>query len=188
MLKVCGYTITQTERGNMGGFGGNLTDYGQTSSIEGKNIGALYRAPKEELDFKEELDDFETMSAQDLLDLIPTNWYEENDQDYWVDDYVHFWGKDGQTNAYVKRGIDNEIDEPLDRYQINKFAWLFATEDNHIYFKAGGKIRTNGRDWFIIKVINQQSTYTIQNKYNAMDTGPDNKRLLRFGLKTLVLV
>jgi len=180
--------LEQMERGSMGGFGGDLTDFGQTTSLESKNIGAWYRAPKEELDFKDELDDFESMSADDLMALIPTNWYEETDADYWVDDYVHFWGKDGQTNAYVKRGVDNEIFEPLDRFQTNKFAWLFATDENHTFFKAGGKIKTMGRDWFIVKVINQHSTTTIQNKFNAMDTSPNNPRLLQFGLKTLVLI
>lgn len=172
----------------MGGFGGNLTDLGQTGSLYGKNLEAFYRAPKEELELSNEIENFSDMSMQDLLDLIPENWYEENNQDYWEDDLQHFSGKDGQTNAYVKQGVDDEITEIAPRYQTNKYVWQFATDDNDIYFKSGGKIYARGREWFIIKVIAQDSTSTTTNKYNAMDTSPYNKRLLQFGFKTLVLV
>ena len=78
--------------------------------------------------------------------------------------------------------------EPLDRFQVDKFTWHFATDDNHILFKAGGKVYSRGKEWLIIKVITQDSTTSTQNKYNAMDTEPNNERLLQFGLKTLVLV
>jgi hypothetical protein len=174
----------------MGKYGGNLTDFGQTNSLYGKNIEAYYRAPKGEYDFSKELEDYDSgeLSGQALLDLIPDNWYEENNNDYWEDEKTHFWGKDGQTNAYVKRGVDDEIVEPLDRMQADKFTWYFATDDNHLYFKAGGKIYARGGEWFLLKVITQDSTSSTTNKYNAMDTNPDNKRLLQFGLKTLVLV
>jgi len=172
----------------MGKYGGELSDFGQTNSLFGKNIEAYYRAPKEEQDFSNELDDYENMSISDLKALIPDNWYEENNGDYWEDEKSHFWGKDGQTNAYVKRGVDDEVTEPLDRMQINQYTWHFATDDNHIYFKAGGKIYARGKEWFLIKVITQDSTSSMTNKFNAMDTNPDNKRLLQFGLKTLVLI
>lgn len=180
--------IMQTELGSVGSFGGDLTDFGQTGSLYGKNIRGNYRGPKEELDFKDGLENFEDLSMQSLLSLIPENWFEENDNDYWEDDVTGFWGKDGQTNAYVKQGVDNEIVEYLDRQQTNQYVWQFATDDNHIYFKVGGKVYARGREWFIVKVITQDNTSTTTNKYNAMDTSPKNKRLLQFGLKTLVLI
>lgn len=174
----------------MGGFGGDLTDFGQTNSLENKNIEAYYRAPKEEYSFAQELAeaDVNGMSVNEMIALVPENWNEQTSTDYWEDDLTHFWGKDGQTNAYVKRGVDDEIDEPLDRMQIDRFTWYFATDDNHTYFKAGGKIYARGREWFIVKVITQDSTSSTTNKYNAMNTDPYNKRLLQFGLKTMVLV
>lgn len=172
----------------MGGFGGDLTNLGQTNSLENKNIEAYYRAPKEEYKFGEEIAGNADLSVNELIALIPEKWNEQGAYDYWEDSLIHFWGKDGQTNAYVKRGLDDEIVEPLDRMQIDKFVWHFATDDNHTYFKAGGKIYARGKEWFIVKVITQDSTSSTTNKYNAMKTDPYSKRLLQFGLKTLVLV
>lgn len=174
----------------MAGQGGDLTNFGQTSSMTSKNIEAHYRSPKVEYNLEKEIEDsnVEINSMQDLLDMIPENWAEEGNDTYWESEKTHFWGKDGQTNAYVKRGVDDEITEPLDRFQIDKFTWHFATDDNHLYFKAGGKVYARGKEWFVVKVITQDSTSSTQNKYNAMDTSPGNKRLLQFGRKTLVLV
>jgi len=172
----------------MGKYTGDLTDFGQTSSTVGKNIEAFYRGPKEEQQFADSLENFEEMSVAELKALIPANWNDDTSADYWEDELIPFSGKDGQTNAYVKRGVDDEIVEYGERQQTNKFTWQFATDDNHIYFKAGAKVITRGREWFLIKVITQDSTLTMQNKYNAMDTNPRNTRLLQLGLKTLVLV
>jgi len=173
----------------MGKYGGELSNFGQTNSLVGKNIEALYRAPKQEQQFADELENFETMSVADLLALVPNGFYDDSQPDYWQDnELIPFVGKDGQTNAYVKRGVDDDIVEYGDRQQTNKYTWKFMTDDNHIVFKAGAKVKVRGRDWFVIKVIVQDSTLSQQNKYNAMDTSPNNTRLLQMGLKTLVLV
>ena len=47
----------------MAGFGGDLTNFGQTSSITGKNIQAYYRAPKEEYAFSQELEEYDLNSG-----------------------------------------------------------------------------------------------------------------------------
>jgi hypothetical protein len=172
----------------MSKYSGDLTDFGQTSSLQGKSIEAYYRGPKEEQQFADELENFEELSLNELKALIPTNWHDDTSADYWLDERKHFWGKDGQTNAYVKRGVDDVDVEILDRQQTNKYSWFFATDDNHIHFLAGGKIYARGREWFVLKVITQDSTSSTVNKYNSMNTDPDSKRLLQFGLKTLVLV
>lgn len=172
----------------MGGWGGDLTNFGQTTSMVGKNIEAFYRSPKQEQHFANDLENFDEMSVTELLALIPANWHDDTSTDYWEDEKIPFTGKDGQTNAYVKRGVDDEVVDYGDRAQTNKFTWQFATDDNHIHFMAGGKVYVRGREWFLIKVITQDSTLTMQNKYNAMDTNPYNKRLQQLGLKTLVLL
>lgn len=172
----------------MSKYGGDLTDFGQTSSMNGKNIEAYYRGPKQEQQFANDLENFDEMSVAELQALIPANWHDDQSADYWEDELIPFCGKDGQTNAYVKRGVDEEIVEYGERQQTTQYTWKFATDDNHIYFKAGAKITARGRDWFLLKVISQDTTLTMQNRYNAMDTSPNNPRLLQFGLKTLVLV
>ena len=167
---------------------GDLTDFGQTNSLFGKNLEADYRKPKEELELAEDLPDFNDMSIDELKALVPENWHDDSDTDYWEDRLYHFDGKDGQTNAYVKRGLDDEETEILERQQTNIFTWHFSTDDNHIRFLAGGKIYAKGREWFLLKVISQDSTSSTTNKYEAMDTSPYNKQLLQFGFKILVLV
>lgn len=167
---------------------GDLTDYGQTNSLFGKNLEAFYRAPKEEQEFAEDLVDFDSLSAEELLALVPENWHDDSDTDYWEDDLQFFEGKDGQTNAYVKRGLDDEETEILERQQTNIFTWHFSTDDNHIRFLAGGKIYAKGREWFLLKTISQDSTMTMTNKYEAMDTSPYNKEILKLGFKILILV
>ncbi len=171
----------------MSKYRGDLTEYGQTNSLFGKNIEAYYRAPKKALDFKDEVDDYLSMSAESLIALIPSNWHDESG-DYYEGELQWFEGKDGQTNAYVKQGLDNEQIEFLDRQQTNQITWQFATDDNHIKFLSGGKIITRNKEWFILKVISQDSTSSTTNKYEAMDTSPNNDTLEQFGFKTLVLI
>lgn len=171
----------------MGGYGGNLTNLGMTSSLHGKNIGAYYLAPKNEWNYEEELPNFDDLSVSEILEQIPKNWKDNGDMTYWQSkERVFFNAKDGQTNAYVKRGIDEELDEFLDRQEVQKYAWQLAT-DEPIIFKSGGKVLVMGREYFILKVILQQATSTHQNVFNAMNTDPENERLQLFGLKTLVL-
>lgn len=171
----------------MGNYGGNLTNFGAMGSLHGKNINAYYLEPYQDWEFEKELPDFSTLSINQILEQIPENWKDNNDLSYWKStERIFFTAKDGQTNAYVKRGIDEELDEFLARQEVQKFAWQIATDDP-IEFKAGGKILILGREFFILKIILQHSTGTYQNKFNAMDTHPENKRIQLFGLKTLVL-
>ena len=172
----------------MSKFSGDLTDYGQTNSLFGKNIQAYYRAPKSEQDFGDSLENFQDMSENELLALIPKVWHDDSNEEYWNSEKTPFNGKDGQTNAYVKRGLDDNIAEYVEREQTNKYTWHFSTDENHIHFFGGGKIYAKGKEWFIIKVINQDTTTTITNKYEAMDTNPYSTRIQQMGLKTLVLI
>ena len=129
----------------MGGFGGNLTRKGQTNSLFSKNIDAKYRAPKNARLFGLELEEAETQSISQLLARIPSNYIEEqlNQTDTrWADNYQFFSGKDGQTNAYVKRGMDFELTEVAEGFETTVIVWHFSTDDTSIDFSVGGKIYT----------------------------------------------
>ncbi len=170
------------------GYGGDLTDFGQTGSMVLKNLEALYRSPKTQLEQQEQDIDISTSTYAEILALVPTNWHDE-ESDYWSDNEAEpFNCRDGQTNSYVKRGTDEELEEVFDRQEASAIVWHIATDDNHIEFLAGGKVQAKGIEWFVLKVIQQDSTGTYANRYNAMDTSPDNKRLRRIGVKTLVCV
>jgi hypothetical protein len=172
----------------MGKFGGDLTDYGQTGSLYLKNLQATYKRPKNELELQDKDIDINAMTFAEIQALIPDNWHNEK-SDYWSEqDEEYFYCKDGQTNAYVKRGTDEEVEEFFDRQETTVLVWHIATDDNHIKFLAGGKVRAKGIDWLILKVIQQDSTGTYANRYFSMDTSPDNDRLRKLGLKTLVCV
>lgn len=168
-------------------YGGNLTNFTLSGSLHGKNISAFYLEPKEEWQFENEIPNFNELSVNDLLNLIPKNWHDNGNKSYWkTTDRQFFSAKDGQTNAYVKRGVDEELDEFMDRQEVQRNTWQIATDDP-IVFRAGGKVIVMGKEYFVLKVILQQSTGTYQNKFNAMDTHPENDRLMLVGVKTLVL-
>jgi hypothetical protein len=170
------------------GFGGDLTDFGQTGSMVSKNLEAVYRSPKTQLEQKDQDVDISALTYAEILALVPQNWHNE-ESDYWSDnETLPFTCRDGQTNAYVKRGTDEEVEEVFDRQLASAIVWHIATDDNHIEFLAGGKVKAKGIEWFVLKVIQQDSTSTYANRYKAMDTSPDNKRLRRIGVKTLICV
>ena len=174
----------------MGGFGGNLTRKGQTNSLFSKNIDAKYRAPKDARLFGLELEEAEPMSIEQLLARIPSNYIEEqlNQTDTkWTDNYQFFSGKDGQTNAYVKRGMDFELTEVAEGFETKVIVWHFSTDDTSIDFSVGGKIYTGGREWTVMKIINQFSRGTATNKYFAMNT-LDTDIIKKSGYMTFVLV
>ena len=167
---------------------GDLTNYGQTGSMVLKNLQATYKRPKTQLEQKEENVDISSLTYEEILALVPRNWHDEQ-SDYWAEsELLHFSCRDGQTNSYVKRGTDEEVEEVFDRQETSAIVWHIATDDNHIDFLAGGKVKAKGIDWFVLKVIQQDSTGTYANRYHAMDASPDNIRLRKIGVKTLVCV
>jgi len=170
------------------GFGGDLTDFGQTGSMVLKNLEATYKRPKTQLEQKTQDTDISSLTYAEILELVPSNWHDE-ESDYWSNtDEEDFDCRDGQTNAYVKRGTDEELEEVFGRQEVSALVWHIATDDNHIHFLAGGKVRAKGAEWFVLKVIQQDTTGTYANRYNAMDTSPDNERLRLIGVKTLICV
>ncbi len=172
----------------MGSFGGDLTDFGQTGSMVLKNLQATYKAPKTQLEQQTQETDISSLTYAEILALVPSNWHDE-ESDYWESaNEEHFNCRDGQTNAYVKRGTDEEVEEIFDRQEASVLVWHIASDDNHIDFKAGAKVKAKGVEWFVLKVIQQDTTSTYANRYNAMDTSPDNIRLRRIGVKTLICV
>jgi len=174
----------------MGGYGGDLTRKGQTNSLFSKNIDAKYRAPKDARLFGLELEEITNMTPAQILARIPDNYVQDQltvDSKKWTKDYEWFSGKDGQTNAYVKRGMDFELAEVADGNETVIILWHFATDETHIRFQVGGKVYTAGREWTIMKIINQFSRGTVTNKYFAMNT-MDTNIIQKSGYMTFVLV
>ena len=56
-----------------------------------------------------------------------------------------FYGKDGTSNAYVKRGLDDEEVEYFDRALTQGQSWRIETNNQSIDFEVGGKIIAAGR-------------------------------------------
>ena len=173
---------------NKKNYGGNLTLYALQGGMVNKNIKAKYRKPKQEWEIQQQLPNYKSMSINALKQRIPKNWFNDTSNDYWEDNVETFWGKDGQTNAYVKTGLDDEIMEYVDREENHEFIWRIQTDDAHVDFKSGGKIYAMGREWFIMKVIVMVNNATYQNKFYAMDTDNSNPLLRKIGVKLLVLV
>ena len=167
----------------MAGKAGDLTNFGQTGSMVLKNLQATYRSPKTQLEQQMQEVDISSLTYAEILALVPQNWHDA-ESDYWTEaEALHFNCRDGQTNSYVKRGTDEEVEEIFDRQEASVLVWHIATDDNHVEFVAGGKVKAKGIEWFVLKVIQQDSTGTYANRYNAMDTSPKNIRLRRIGVK-----
>lgn len=175
------------------GKGRSLTMIMGQSTTFNEDIKAWYHPPLKEYDFdknikqsnyNKSIDDlkkaFEIATGQtklDNIDDIPkTQYYDETG--------MMFFGKDGTSDAYVKRGLDNDMVSYFERQEINKRTWRFSTSVSHIDFKAGGKIFVGNKAWVIIKVINQISTNDIENQIKARW----NMELFEnWGYKTLIL-
>lgn len=148
------------------------------------NIECYYRKPKKPLDFKETFPNYNKMSIKQIREGVPKN-YNDKNEDFWYDEQFKFYGKDGTSNAYVKRGLDMEEIEYFDRALTNGQSWRLETNNPKINFESGGKIIAGGREWIIVKIIGQQSTQTVQNK---LWWGSTKKDLVKNSIKTFILV
>lgn len=169
-------------------YSGDLTRRALTGTMHNKNIKCEYRKPKQVWEIKEQAPNYKGMSVDGLKALIPQNWFDDTSDSYWEESLQTFWGKDGQSNAYVKSGLDDEVMEYFDREENHEYIWRVQTDDAHIDFKSGGKVLAMGREWFIMKVIIMANTGTYQNKFYAMNTSNNNPLLKNIGIKLLVLV
>ena len=90
---------------------GDLTHRALTGTMHNKNIKCQYRKPKQAWEIQEQAPNYKSLSVDELKALIPQNWFDDTSNSYWEENLQTFWGKDGQSNAYVKSGLDDEIME-----------------------------------------------------------------------------
>lgn len=102
----------------------------------------------------------------------------------WNESQEIFFGKDGTSDAYTKRGMDIEFFEYFDRQVTEKQAWRFETNDSYIDFKVGAKVIIGKKEFVIMKVINQLNIGNIPNFIKAR---PNMDLLDKWGVKTLIL-
>lgn len=152
-----------------------------------QNILAYYLEPKQEVDIVNDVPNFRNMTTKQIQDYYEKRelFTSEDNMDYISKEKRPFYCKDGTTNVYTKRGFDIEIDEILDRQLIEIQMWRLQTTNTSIDFKSGGRIYVGEKVFTIIKVINQISTETVQNKFFARR---NMNGWIKLGIKLLVLV
>ena len=165
---------------------------GQSTTFNEDILGTYY-PPKNEYDFEKDIRESNyTASIADLkraFDIANNNIkvdnVEERDKSQYYDETgITFYGKDGTSDAYVKRGLDADIVSYFERQEVNQRTWRFSTSSSDIDFKGGGKIVIGNKEWVIIKVINQFSTNDIENQLKVRT----NMNLLEYwGYKTFIL-
>lgn len=165
---------------------GKSTDFNE-------DIKAYYHEPLKEYDFDKKIKE---SNYQASLSSLKHAWQiavnekkvdnvEERDKSQYFDETgVMFFGKDGTSDAYVKRGLDSDLFSYFERQEIDKRTWRLQTSVSHIDFKSGGKIFVGEDEWVILKVINQLSTNDIENQ---LKTRPNMNLIQHWGLKTLIL-
>lgn len=157
-----------------------------------EDVRAYYIAPKKEWQLSQEVEKAQKDNKSILS--IKNNYINKMERELnsegegideiWVEEEVLFYGKDGTSDAYTKRGADIEYFEYFERQVTEKQAWRFETSTSKIDFMIGGKIKIGNKDWVIMKVINQLNIGNIPNFIKAR---PNMDLLYRWGVKTLIL-
>lgn len=159
-----------------------------------EDIKAFYIPPKKEWELANEFKEAQdtNRSLQDIKDAYVRKMDIElnggtNDETLgkiWVDEKTIFFGKDGTSDAYTKRGADIEYFEYFERQVTERQAWRFETSTSFIDFKIGGKVIIGEKEWVIMKVINQLN---IGNIGNVIKARRNMDLIYRWGVKTLIL-
>lgn len=165
---------------------------GQSTTFN-EDIRATYFQLKKEYDFEKDIieSNYNT-SIDDLMKAYnisngnekPQDVNDRNKTQYFDEDGIYFYGKDGVSDAYTKAGLDNDIVSYFDRQEINRRVWRFSTSASDIEFRAGGKVLIGEKPWIILKVINQLKTNDIENN---IKTRTNTTLLENWGYKILVL-
>lgn len=159
-----------------------------------EDVKAYYYEPLREQDFINNIKESNYMITPEKLkenmlkrmnkEYEQKNPLTENTQ-YYSSVGIPFFGRDGTSDAYVKRGVDSDIAEYFDRQQLAKRSRRFQTSNSSIDFKSGGKIVIGSKEWIIAKIINIQSGSDFDNKVK----GTYNMDLLEnFGNKIFILI
>lgn len=160
-----------------------------------ENVRAYYIEPKEEFLLQEEVkntkyltdihslvDAYEVATNQNITNI--TNPELTTSPEYLKKHAMLFHGKDGTSDAYTKRGKDNEFMEYMERQMTQGQAWRFETSNSYLNFLAGGKIIIGKKQYTIVLVINQLGVGNIPNALHVRNN-PD--MLENWGVKTLIL-
>lgn len=164
--------------------GGNVT--------YNEDIRATYIPPKKEWELAQDFE--EAQKENTSINAIKENYIKKMYQDLsgkgepktnmWSEEQTLFFGKDGTSDAYTKRGADIEFFEYFERQYTEKQAWRFETSNSYIDFKVGGKVIIGQKEWVIMKVINQLN---IGNIGNVIKARRNMDLIYRWGIKTLIL-
>lgn len=163
-----------------------------SSTTFNENIKAEYYEPLKEYDFENAIRnaDFNEsiLSLKNAylnrVDRNKRNVSGDSNTKYFSDVSKVVFGKDGTSDAYVKRGLDHDLVEYFERQETEKRSWRFETTNSLINFKNGGKVIIGSKEYIIIKVINQINTADIP---NLLNTRPNMELLENWGVKTLIL-
>lgn len=158
-----------------------------------ENIEAIYYEPIAEWKFQEDLkssgynkslkslkEAYEKRVNKNIRDKSENG----NNTSYWSKQGITFFGKDGTSDAYTKRGMDLEEVEYLDRQLTEKQAWRLETSDTYIDYKVGAKVFIGNTEYIIVFIINQLN---IGNIGNFLKARPNPNIVNRWGVKTLIL-
>lgn len=169
--------------------GADFTFLHLTQTPYNENILMYYRQVKTDKEVITDKPDFDKMSIQQRISYLDKNFsngitIDGKKVDIYEDDKIPFYGKDGESDAYVKRGLDIEEIEFLDNQFANGRAWRIETSDSYIDFRVGGQVIIDNTEWRIVKIIYALNTGTSQNRLWA---NPNTELMQRGATKTLIL-
>lgn len=155
-----------------------------------QGLGGYYIAPKEILDVKESIPNYNQLTLEEFRQkVIENNKFVDIDKDtdklaFYKDKGEFFKFRDGKSDVYTKGGYDIDVFEYLDRQYTESVKWRVETNTT-IDLQAGGKILLDGKELIIVKVLNILTSGSRENKFLAMKNYKD---IERYATKMLALV
>lgn len=151
----------------------SLTKVMSGLSTYNEDLRCIYYAPLKPYDFQEKIRKSGFMADLTTLkkemeklinsEIERVNPIEKN-TNYFNEEGQYFFAKDGQTDVYVKRGLDEEMFSYFERQEASKKSMRLQTSNPFINFFVGGKIVLGSKEWYIAAIINVYSGAEIENK------------------------
>lgn len=145
----------------------NISRVNLINKIPNQTLRAIYYAPKSRRDIEDQFEDFTSLSPKQIKEYYSNNFINEHRGDFIEEEGTPFKYKDGTEDVYVKSGYESDLFEYMERNMMDKKKYRIITDNTHVDFMAGGRVKIDGVFFEIIKVISMTSDVSTQNSFRG---------------------
>lgn len=143
----------------------NISRVNLIRKIPNQTLRATYYAPKSRRDIEEQFEDFTNLSPTQIKEYYSSNFMNEHRGDFVEQEGIPFKYKDGTEDVYVKSGYESDLFEYMERNMMDKRKYRIITDNSHVDFMAGGRVKIDDILFEIVKVIAMTSDVSTQNYF-----------------------